>query len=236
MLSNNIICITEKCPHRKVCKHYEYLKNLDEVTATIDSCDHLPKLTVATTITTPVDKASKISPYDPINVPLGTKPYITEPNTIKTPDYPFKTYPYNNRPQDYYDRDNVTCYSYTGDNIAQNFAPLKPLNNAPLNVTPVKIAKGICSICGKEAYTENCSDCGNVICHECGYTNVDVNNGIPIITCDKCFGASDKNECTETSIKWDINDFSEEVKEETKDEQPKESKTRKKPSSNKSNK
>lgn len=230
MLSNNIICITEKCPHRKICKHYEYLKNLDDITATIDSCDNLPKLTIAsTTTTTPiVDRVNKISPYDSITTPLGTKPYTSKP------DYPLRTFPHNK--QDYYERDNVTCYNYTGDNLAQTFAPLKPLKDVPLNVTPVKIAKGICSICGNEAITENCSDCGNVICTECGYTNVDVNNGIPIITCDKCFGASDKNECDETTIKWDINDFSEEVKEDGKKDERSKSKARKTPSNSKSNK
>lgn len=198
MLSKNIICITEKCPHRKVCKHFEYLNSLEAVNVSIESCEHLPELTpMSVTTTTPIiNKIREVA--EPYNPNIGTTPY-SQPHT---------TYLRNDIP------------------------PFE--SNIPLNITPIKISKGICSICGKEAYTENCSDCGNVICNDCGYTNVDVNDGKPIITCDKCFGASDKQDESTETINWDINEFSEESKkEEAKDEQPK---TRKRTSNSKSKK
>ena len=232
MLSKNIICITEKCPHRKVCKHFEYLNSLEAVNVSIESCEHLPELTpMSVTTTTPIiDKIREVA--EPYNPNIGTTPYIkpTMPDTITTPNYPpYTTNPYMTKPREYNDRDFITSYTYTGEDIPQTFK-----SKAPLNVTAIKVSKGICSICGKTAYTENCSDCGNVICNECGYTNVDVNDGKPIITCDKCFGASDKNNESTETISWDINEFSEESKkEETKDEQ---SKIRKKSSHSKSKK
>lgn len=210
MLSKNIICITEKCPHRKVCKHFEYLNSLEAVNVSIESCEHLPELTpMSVTTTTPIiNKIREVA--EPYNPNIGTTPYTT-------------------KPREYNDRDFVTSYTYTGEDIPQTFK-----SRVPLNVTAIKVSKGICSICGKTAYTENCSDCGNVICNDCGYTNVDVNDGKPIITCDKCFGASDKNNESTETISWDINEFSEESKkEEAKDEQ---SKIRKKSSHNKSKK
>ena len=97
--------------------------------------------------------------------------------------------------------------TYNDFNNVTNITDIK-FKKDPLKVIPVKVAKGICSICGKEAQVENCSDCGKPVCSECSYTNVDVTNGKPIVTCDKCFGdKSNDDNNTNIDTDWNISKF-----------------------------
>lgn len=100
---------------------------------------------------------------------------------------------------------NKTYTDYADYNNVTNITDIKTKKD-PFKVIPVKVAKGICSICGKETQVENCSDCGKPVCNECSYTNVDVTDGKPIVTCDKCFGDKSSNEDTITTD-WDVNKF-----------------------------
>ena len=86
-----------------------------------------------------------------------------------------------------------------------------------LKVTPVEqIPNGTCSICGKRTIVDNCSDCGEPVCSECGYTNINVENNKPIITCDKCFGSTETKDNINTD--WDISNFSETNEKEEKED------------------
>lgn len=90
--------------------------------------------------------------------------------------------------------------------------------NNNVSVTPVKVSKVTCSKCGKQIEStkaQNCQDCGELVCYDCGYTTVDVNTNEPILTCDNCFnGTKSDNDVSLEAIDWDISSFEkEEVKE-----------------------
>lgn len=83
--------------------------------------------------------------------------------------------------------------------------------NNNVSVTPVKVSKVTCSKCGKQIEStkaQNCQDCGELVCYDCGYTTVDVNTNEPILTCDDCFnGTKSDNDVSLETIDWDISSF-----------------------------
>lgn len=83
--------------------------------------------------------------------------------------------------------------------------------NNNVSVTPVKVSKVTCSKCGKQIEStkaQNCQDCGELVCYDCGYTTVDVNTNEPILTCDNCFnGTKSDNDVSLETIDWDISSF-----------------------------
>lgn len=83
--------------------------------------------------------------------------------------------------------------------------------NNNISVTPVKVSKVTCSKCGKQIEStkaQNCQDCGELVCYDCGYTTVDVNTNEPILTCDNCFnGTKSDNDVSLETIDWDISSF-----------------------------
>lgn len=189
MLSNISICNTNFCPNKKICKYYDKLNKLDEIEITINKCE-----------------------FNLNNRAISTTP--TQQKTYKYNDF---TYPNLNK---------VTCTeasSIAGPAINGMFSTNSLTNAAysPANikVTPVEEIKHKCESCGSLAVLSNCVDCGKRICSQCGYTNLNIDSGMPTITCDKCFGTSKDSE-TET-INWDISSFetnksSEEVKTDVK--------------------
>lgn len=170
--------ICSTCDKKRVCKHFEYANKNTDLTINIESCEsNAPMLTSTTKIT---------------------------PNTISTPATPWQPYDLNRvtsipnkvyRTSDYPDLNKITSvYKTTGKET--------------LKVTPVEqLPNGTCSICGKKTIVDNCSDCGEPVCSECGYTNLNVENNKPIITCDKCFGNTETKDSINTD--WDISNFSE---------------------------
>lgn len=88
-----------------------------------------------------------------------------------------------------------------------------------VSVTPVKVSKVTCSKCGKQIEStkaQNCQDCGELVCYDCGYTTVDVNTNEPILTCDNCFnGTKSDNDVSLETIDWDISSFEKEEEKET---------------------
>lgn len=91
--------------------------------------------------------------------------------------------------------------------------------NNNISVTPVKVSKVTCSKCGKQIEStkaQNCQDCGELVCYDCGYTTVDVNTNEPILTCDNCFnGTKSDNDVSLETIDWDISSFEKEEEKET---------------------
>lgn len=91
--------------------------------------------------------------------------------------------------------------------------------NNNVSVTPVKVSKVTCSKCGKQIEStkaQNCQDCGELVCYDCGYTTVDVNTNEPILTCDNCFnGTKSDNDVSLETIDWDISSFEKEEEKET---------------------
>lgn len=91
--------------------------------------------------------------------------------------------------------------------------------NNNVSVTPVKVSKVTCSKCGKQIEStkaQNCQDCGELVCYDCGYTTVDVNTNEPILTCDNCFnGTKSDNDVSLEAIDWDISSFEKEEEKET---------------------
>lgn len=91
--------------------------------------------------------------------------------------------------------------------------------NNNVSVTPVKVSKVTCSKCGKQIEStkaQNCQDCGELVCYDCGYTTVDVNTNEPILTCDDCFnGTKSDNDVSLETIDWDISSFEKEEEKET---------------------
>ena len=91
--------------------------------------------------------------------------------------------------------------------------------NNNVSVTPVKVSKVTCSKCGKQieaTKAQNCQDCGELVCYDCGYTTVDVNTNEPILTCDDCFnGTKSDNDVSLETIDWDISSFEKEEEKET---------------------
>ena len=177
------------CDKKRICKHFDYASNNTDLTISIEKCEHNAS-TINIANKNTTPTPTPWQPYD------STNPYkVTSSGASRT--YGF--YPDLNK------SDITEALSYNG----------KP----PLKVTPIEIPNGICSICGKKAIVDNCSDCGELICSECGYTNIDVNEKKPIITCDKCFGSHDDTSKESINTEWDISNFSEmkEEQEEDKD-------------------
>lgn len=179
--------ICSTCDKKRVCKHFEYANKNTDLTINIESCES--------------------------NVPMLTSTTKITPNTISTPATPWQPYDPNRvttihdkvyRASDYPDLNKITSvYNTTGKET--------------LKVTPVEqIPNGTCSICGKRTIVDNCSDCGEPVCSECGYTNINVENNKPIITCDKCFGSTETKDNINTD--WDISNFSETNEKEEKED------------------
>ncbi len=203
MLSNSSICST--CDKKRVCKHFDYASKNVDLTINIEQCEHNVPVLKKTDI-----NSTPIKPSTP--VPTPWTPYDPN-NPYKATSRVYGLYPDLNK-------------SDVAGSLSHNGKP-------PLKVTPIEVPNGTCSICGKTAIVDNCSDCGEPICSECGYTNIDVNEKKPIITCDKCFGSHDDSSKESINTEWDISNFSEmkEEQEENKDVKSRNKKTGSKGSS-----
>lgn len=187
MLSERSKCI--KCLNKRICKHYEQYNSNTSIEITVDNCEDIKLET----------KLEETPLLDYKNKSIGIGTIKTEPlvgDKIIAPK-PFK---WGDSIGSYPD-----IYKATGDvTIGATFDCSK---STGIETFPVNISKAKCTVCGKEVFStdiQNCSDCGIAICPECGYTNVDVNDGKPIITCDKCFTGS--KEETKT-VEWDLDNF-----------------------------
>lgn len=190
MLSNNSIC--NNCSVKKICKHYSYaIKNTD-INISITECD----------INRNINKLEK----EKIEIPNYS-------HFIKTPT--------NNPSSQWKPSVSPICDSNTNNShISETYDNQVALLNTKfkdMNITKVEQPKAKCEKCGNLAVLSNCTDCGKRICSQCGYTTVNVNTGIPEITCDDCFNGGNSDTIDDTT--WSIDKFIEEevVKEEDKD-------------------
>lgn len=211
MLSERSKCI--KCLNKRICKHYEQYNSNTSIEITVDNCEDLK-----------VESQSQEYKYKPVDL-SGIKTDTIVGDKIVAPK-PFA-----------WGRDSIGSNPDVYRSISDNTTPVATFEcKRPkgIEVFPVNISKAKCTVCGKEVLStdiQNCSDCGIAICPECGYTNVDVNDGKPIITCDKCFNGT--KEDTKT-VEWDLSEFINEPKEESPEEVKEDVKTNNRKSTKKS--
>ena len=179
--------LCNSCNSKSVCKHYDLAINSHDVIMNITECKYYShKTSVEETFIKTLEKEHRKELND---------------------SFDFKTTGVNE-----------SLFKTTGVNESLFKTKCLAVNNN-VSVTPVKVSKVTCSKCGKQieaTKAQNCQDCGELVCYDCGYTTVDVNTNEPILTCDDCFnGTKSDNDVSLETIDWDISSFEKEEEKET---------------------
>ena len=179
--------LCNSCNSKSVCKHYDLVINSHDVIINITECKYYShKTSVEETFIKTLEKEHRKELND---------------------SFDFKTTGVNE-----------SLFKTTGVNESLFKTKCLAVNNN-VSVTPVKVSKVTCSKCGKQieaTKAQNCQDCGELVCYDCGYTTVDVNTNEPILTCDDCFnGTKSDNDVSLETIDWDISSFEKEEEKET---------------------
>ena len=204
------LCFT--CEHKRICKHYKYFRDNEDIAVHIKECDSFK------------DKNNQ-SKVNSVTTPLNPADIVSKPNSAEMPGILTqpRTYPPLRREPD-------------------PFNPIKStfgtggMSTSTTNVTPVEISKVVCDRCKKEVLAtdiDNCVECGRAVCKDCGVMALNA-NGVPEFTCEKCWSGTpdpdpnaepEKVTITygEVNSSWELDDFEEkkpkkESKEEVKEE------------------
>ena len=179
--------LCDSCNSKSVCKHYDLVINSHDVIINITECKYYShKTSVEETFIKTLEKEHRKELND---------------------SFDFRSTGVNE-----------SLFKTTGVNESLFKTKCLAVNNN-VSVTPVKVSKVTCSKCGKQieaTKAQNCQDCGELVCYDCGYTTVDVNTNEPILTCDDCFnGTKSDNDVSLETIDWDISSFEKEEEKET---------------------
>ena len=179
--------LCNSCNSKSVCKHYDLVINSHDVIINITECKYYShKTSVEETFIKTLEKEHRKELND---------------------SFDFRSTGVNE-----------SLFKTTGVNESLFKTKCLAVNNN-VSVTPVKVSKVTCSKCGKQieaTKAQNCQDCGELVCYDCGYTTVDVNTNEPILTCDDCFnGTKSDNDVSLEAIGWDISSFEKEEEKET---------------------
>lgn len=179
--------LCNSCNSKSVCKHYDLVINSHDVIINITECKYYShKTSVEETFIKTLEKEHRKELND---------------------SFDFRSTGVNE-----------SLFKTTGVNESLFKTKCLAVNNN-VSVTPVKVSKVTCSKCGKQieaTKAQNCQDCGELVCYDCGYTTVDVNTNEPILTCDDCFnGTKSDNDVSLEAIDWDISSFEKEEEKET---------------------
>ena len=179
--------LCNSCNSKSVCKHYDLVINSHDVIMNITECKYYShKTSVEETFIKTLEKEHRKELND---------------------SFDFRSTGVNE-----------SLFKTTGVNESLFKTKCLAVNNN-VSVTPVKVSKVTCSTCGKQieaTKAQNCQDCGELVCYDCGYTTVDVNTNEPILTCDDCFnGTKSDNDVSLETIDWDISSFEKEEEKET---------------------
>ena len=179
--------LCNSCNSKSVCKHYDLVINSHDVIINITECKYYShKTSVEETFIKTLEKEHRKELND---------------------SFDFRSTGVNE-----------SLFKTTGVNESLFKTKCLAVNNN-VSVTPVKVSKVTCSKCGKQieaTKAQNCQDCGELVCYDCGYTTVDVNTNEPILTCDNCFnGTKSDNDVSLEAIDWDISSFEKEEEKET---------------------
>ena len=179
--------LCNSCNSKSVCKHYDLVINSHDVIINITECKYYShKTSVEETFIKTLEKEHRKELND---------------------SFDFRSTGVNE-----------SLFKTTGVNESLFKTKCLAVNNN-VSVTPVKVSKVTCSTCGKQieaTKAQNCQDCGELVCYDCGYTTVDVNTNEPILTCDDCFnGTKSDNDVSLETIDWDISSFEKEEEKET---------------------
>ena len=179
--------LCNSCNSKSVCKHYDLVINSHDVIMNITECKYYShKTSVEETFIKTLEKEHRKELND---------------------SFDFRSTGVNE-----------SLFKTTGVNESLFKTKCLAVNNN-VSVTPVKVSKVTCSKCGKQieaTKAQNCQDCGELVCYDCGYTTVDVNTNEPILTCDDCFnGTKSDNDVSLETIDWDISSFEKEEEKET---------------------
>ena len=171
--------LCNSCNSKSVCKHYDLVINSHDVIINITECKYYShKTSVEETFIKTLEKEHRKELND---------------------SFDFRSTGVNE-----------SLFKTTGVNESLFKTSCLDVNNN-ISVTPVKVSKVTCSKCGKQIEStkaQNCQDCGELVCYDCGYTTVDVNTNEPILTCDDCFnGTKSDNDVSLEAIDWDISSF-----------------------------
>ena len=179
--------LCNSCNSKSICKHYDLVINSHDVIINITECKYYShKTSVEETFIKTLEKEHRKELND---------------------SFDFRSTGVNE-----------SLFKTTGVNESLFKTKCLAVNNN-VSVTPVKVSKVTCSKCGKQIEStkaQNCQDCGELVCYDCGYTTVDVNTNEPILTCDDCFnGTKSDNDVSLEAIDWDISSFEKEEEKET---------------------
>lgn len=179
--------LCNSCNSKSVCKHYDLVINSHDVIINITECKYYShKTSVEETFIKTLEKEHRKELND---------------------SFDFRSTGVNE-----------SLFKTTGVNESLFKTKCLAVNNN-VSVTPVKVSKVTCSKCSKQieaTKAQNCQDCGELVCYDCGYTTVDVNTNEPILTCDDCFnGTKSDNDVSLEAIDWDISSFEKEEEKET---------------------
>ena len=179
--------LCNSCNSKSVCKHYDLVINSHDVIINITECKYYShKTSVEETFIKTLEKEHRKELND---------------------SFDFRSTGVNE-----------SLFKTTGVNESLFKTKCLAVNNN-VSVTPVKVSRVTCSKCGKQieaTKAQNCQDCGELVCYDCGYTTVDVNTNEPILTCDDCFnGTKSDNDVSLETIDWDISSFEKEEEKET---------------------
>ena len=186
----------DSCTLKKICKHYKYFKDNDDITVDIESCENYKSnITLGvnnhTTVTHPV--------------PMPTQ--IKEPNRVTSTD-----------PGHIFRKDSSSPYKPLTATYATSSISAMP-------VTISKSTCSRCQQEVNSIDIDNCIECGRPICIDCGVTSISTTTGLPETTCEKCWSGSpdpDPNNPEDVTIvygtedkeEWDIEDLVQDTVEE----------------------
>lgn len=180
------LCFT--CQHKKICKHYKYFRDNEDIAVNIKECDNF------------IDKNTN-SKVNSTTIPLNPADKIIRPNTVEMPG--ILTQPRTFPP--------LT----KGDPFKPATSTFMPPANIT-KVEIAKGVCDRCKQEVLVTDLDNCVECGRPVCKDCGVYALEDGKGV--FTCEKCWSGTpdpDPNEKPEkVSItygeenkSWDLKDF-----------------------------